>query len=192
MKKSLGTKTLIYPLPAWVVCAYDQTGKATGMTAAWGGICCSEPPCVAVSVRKARHTFDALIARKAFTVNVGSEKHARETDYFGVASGAKVDKFARVGLTAVKSELVEAPYISEFPLILECRLLHTLDLGSHTQFIGEILDVKCDEDCLSAKGQPDIEKLRPIIYATGTRGYFGVGKFLGEAYKMAGYYGKGA
>jgi len=108
-----------------------------------------------------------------------------------VASGAKVDKFAKTGLTADKSQIVDAPYIAEFPLILECRLLHTLDLGSHTQFIGEILDVKCDEDCITAKGQPDIEKIRPIIYSTGTRGYFGLGKFLGEAYKIAGYFGKG-
>ena len=54
MKRSLGAKTLIYPAPTWIVGSYDKQGKPNGMTAAWGGICCSDPPCVAVSLRKAK------------------------------------------------------------------------------------------------------------------------------------------
>ena len=49
MKRSLGAKTLIYPTPTWIVGSYDKQGKPNGMTAVWGGICCSDPPCVAVS-----------------------------------------------------------------------------------------------------------------------------------------------
>ena len=118
------------------------------MAVAWGGICCSSPPCVAVSLRRATYTYGNLMERKAFTVNVPSEGHAREADYVGIASGRKVDKFAASGLTPIRSKLVDAPYVAEFPLVLECRLLRTVEIGLHTQFVGEIVDVKADETVL--------------------------------------------
>ena len=144
MKQSLGPKTLLFPTPVLMVGSYDQAGKPNLMNAAWGGICCSDPPCVTVSIRKARHSYDSIMFRKAFTVGITNEEHIVEADYVGMASGRNVDKFAVAGLTPVRSELVDAPYAAEFPVVLECRLLHTLELGIHTQFIGEILDVKAD------------------------------------------------
>src|SRR4030066_2352802 len=124
MKKSMGAKTLVFPTPVWVVGTYDQAGKPNMMTVAWGGICCSMPPCIAVSLRKATYTYGSLMERKAFTVNVPSEDYVKEADYIGLASGRDVDKFAATGLTAVKSDLVDAPYVKEFPLILECKVIH--------------------------------------------------------------------
>ena len=82
MKKSLGANTLIYPTPTWVVGTYDKDGKPNVMTAAWGGICCSQPPCVAVSLRKATYSYGNIVERKAFTVNVPSVAHAKQADYF--------------------------------------------------------------------------------------------------------------
>ena len=120
--------------------------------------------------------------RRAFTVNVPSRRYLRETDYFGIASGRDTDKFARTGLTPVRSDLVDAPYIAEFPLILECRLLKTVEIGTHTQFIGEILDVKADEELLNAKGYPEVAKVQPIIYAPTVRQYYSIGEFLGDGY----------
>jgi len=114
------------------------------MTAAWGGICCSEPPCVTVSLRKARYSYGNIVENKAYTINIPSEKYVSECDYFGMVSGKPKDKFSAARLTPIKSDLVKAPYIKEFPVILECKLLHTFEIGIHTQFIGEILDVKAD------------------------------------------------
>jgi flavin reductase (DIM6/NTAB) family NADH-FMN oxidoreductase RutF len=184
MKKSLGPKTLIYPTPVWIVCTYDRNGKANAMAAAWGGVCCSKPPCVGVSLQKARYTYEAILERKVFTINVPSQDHVRAADYFGMASGKDEDKFAATGLTPVPAEFVNAPYIAEFPVILECRLLHTVEIGLHTQFIGEILDFKVDERMLKEDGNPDIELIRPIIYSTGARTYHALGEYLGKAYSM--------
>jgi len=156
MKKSIGAKTLIFPTPVWIVGSYDTDGRPNGMTAAWGGICCSKPPCVYVSLQKPRYSYANIMARQAYTLSVPSEKYAREADYFGIVSGRTIDKFAATGLTPVKSEVVDAPYIAEFPLVLECKLVQTIDLGLHTQFIGEILDVKADEEVLAESGLPDI------------------------------------
>ena len=107
------------------------------MTAAWAGICCSNPPCVAVSLQKSRYTYENIVEQKAFTLNIPSEVLVKVVDYLGITSGRKSDKFAVAGLTPVKSTLVNAPYIEEFPMILECKLLQTVEIGSHTQFIGE-------------------------------------------------------
>ncbi len=184
MKKSFGARTLVYPTPVWCVGSYDRDDKPNVMTAAWGGICCSDPPCVTVSIRKNRHSYDSIIARKAYTVNVASEKYVREADYFGMASGKNVDKFRETGLTPVKSELVDAPYIAEFPMILECKLLHTYDIGIHTLFVGQIMDVKADGDLLTPDGSPDIEKIRPLIFSPGTQVYHGVGQMVGKAFSI--------
>jgi flavin reductase (DIM6/NTAB) family NADH-FMN oxidoreductase RutF len=184
MKKSLGAKTLAVPTPTWLVGTYDAAGRPNIATVAWCGVCCSEPPSVAISLRKSRYSYDAIVARRAFTVNVPTETHVREADFAGILSGRDVDKFAAAGLTAVRSELVDAPYVSEFPLVLECRLIHTIEIGIHTQFVGEIIDVKADAAVLDANGLPDGEKVLPIVYDTGTRNYFGLGKVIGKAFSI--------
>ncbi|MGO9612338.1 MAG: flavin reductase family protein [Dissulfurispiraceae bacterium] len=184
MKKSLGPKTLLYPTPVWVVGTYDKEGKPNVMTIAWGGICCSKPPCIAISLRKATYSYDNIIKRKAFTLNVPSEGHAKEVDYFGLVSGRNEDKFAATEYTPIKSDIVDAPYVKEFPLILECKVIHVLEIGLHTQFIGEILDVKADESVLSEKGVPDIEKVRPIVFSPEVRRYHKVGDYLGDAFSI--------
>jgi flavin reductase (DIM6/NTAB) family NADH-FMN oxidoreductase RutF len=183
-KRSMDGKTVVYPTPAFVVGTYDQAGKPNVMTAAWGGICCSRPPCVAVSLRKATYTYGNIVAQEAFTVNVPSEDYVKETDYFGITSGRTEDKFSVAGLTPVKSDLVDAPYVAEFPLVLECKLLHTVEIGLHTQFIGEVVGIKADEAVLAEGETLSIEKVKPILYAPDDRAYFGVGARLGDAFSI--------
>jgi flavin reductase (DIM6/NTAB) family NADH-FMN oxidoreductase RutF len=184
MKKSIGPKTVLHPAPTLIVCTYDSAGKPNAMAVAWGGICCSKPPAVAVSIREATYSHAAIIERKAFTVNIPSEKYAREADYFGSVSGCDEDKFKTTGLTPIQSDLVDAPYIEEFPLILECKLIHTHELGLHTQFIGEIMDVKADEDTLDDKGHPMITKTKPVLFSASDREYFKVGGSLGKGWEI--------
>lgn len=184
MKKSAGAKTLLFPTPVLMVGSYDQTGKPNLMNAAWGGICCSEPPCVTVSIRKARHSFNAILERKAFTVGIACEGKMAEADFCGIASGSNTDKFAVAGLIPVRSSLVDAPYAEEFPVVLECRLLQTIELGIHTQFIGEIVDVKGDAEAFGEDGQLDIMKIRPLVYDPSHKGYHSVGPLLGKAFSV--------
>jgi len=189
MKQSLGAKTLAQPAPVWVVGSYDPSGKANIMTAAWGGICCSKPPCLTVSLRKERYSYDSIMGRKAFTVSVPSQRHVAEADFAGMACGSTVDKFAVTGLTAARSSLVDAPYVEEFPLVIECRLLQTVDLGAHTQFIGEILDVKAEADILGPDGHIDLARLKPLIYSPGSSKYFSVGPILAQAFSIGKKFG---
>jgi flavin reductase (DIM6/NTAB) family NADH-FMN oxidoreductase RutF len=184
MKKSLGAKPLAFPTPVWIVGTYDKEGKPNVMTIAWGGICCSKPPCINISLRKATYSYDNIIDRKAFTINIPSEKFVKEVDYFGIATGRNTDKFAATGLTPVKSELVDAPYVKEFPLVIECKMIHNVEVGLHILFVGEIKDVKADESMLNENGVPDIERVLPILFAPEIRTYHGIGKTLGKAFSI--------
>jgi len=184
VKQSLGAKTLLFPAPVLLVGTYDRDGKPNLMNAAWGGICCTQPPCVSVSLRRARHSYAAIVERKAFTIGIASEAQMKAADYVGIVSGRDVDKFAATGLTPVRSELVDAPYAAEFPIVLECRLLHTLEIGLHTLFVGEIIDVKADAAVLDADGMPDILKIKPLVFDTSHRGYHGIGPLIGNAFAV--------
>jgi len=182
MKKSIGAKTFVFPTPVFVVGSYDTSGRPNTMVVAWGGICCSKPPCVAIAIREATYTYGNIMARKAFTISIPSEKYLREADYFGIVSGRTEDKFAATKLTPVKSDLVDAPYVKEFPFVVECSVIKIEKLGSHTLFIGEIKDVKADEAVLGNDGAPDIAKIKPMIFNPANRAYYGIGKYLGDGF----------
>jgi len=183
MKRSLGPATLVVPTPVWVVGTYDSEGRPNVMTAAWGGVVCSKPPAVSVSLREATYSYANIVDRKAFTVSVPSALQARQADFLGMASGRDVDKFAAAGLTATRSDLVDAPYVTEFPLCLECRLLHSLKIGLHTLFVGEIVDVRADEDVL-VDNIPAIGRISPLVFFVGEQAYFAVGDLVGPAFRM--------
>jgi flavin reductase (DIM6/NTAB) family NADH-FMN oxidoreductase RutF len=184
MKKSIGIGTYALPSPVWVVDTYDTAGKPNLMTAAWGGICNSRPPYIYVSLRKATYSHGNIMARKAYTVSIPSEKHVSEADWLGIASGRDVDKFETAKLTPVKGSAVDAPYVEEFPVVIECRVKEVVELGLHTQFVGEIMDVKADAEVLNAKGMIDIEKVKPILFTAGAGTYHGVGKKLQDAFTV--------
>ncbi len=184
MKRSIGAKTLVYPNPVFLVGSYDLEHRPNIMVVAWSGICCSKPPCLAVSLREATYTHGNIKHNKAFTVSIPSVTQVKEADYAGVYSGLEENKFEATGLTPVKSSLVDAPYVAEFPVALECRLLHMVELGSHTQFVGEILDVKAEERVLGENGLPDIEKVIPLVYSSGNRAYYAVGQQVAPAFSI--------
>ena len=183
MKKNIGPVLGICPTPVVVVGTYDENDKPNMATLAWAGVCCSEPPSVQVSIRKSRHTYEAIVARKVFSVNVPSVKYVIETDYAGIASGKHEDKFGITNLTPVRGEIIDAPMVMEFPISMECRLTHTLSLGSHDLFVGEILACWVDDSVLAENGKPDPQKVDPLAFTIGV-GYFKLGGFIAASYDV--------
>jgi flavin reductase (DIM6/NTAB) family NADH-FMN oxidoreductase RutF len=139
---------------------------------------------VGVSLRKATYTYGNIVDRKAYTISIPHSSQVEVMDYVGMASGRDEDKFAATGLTPLKGEFVDAPYVEECPVVLECELVHTFELGLHTQFVGEIKDVKAEEHVLGENGVPDISKVQPIIFAPESRAYYTVGDYLGRAFSI--------
>jgi len=181
MKVSLGPHAYALPSPVWVVGSYGVHEQPNVMVAAWGSVCCTTPPCLSISIRGNRATYAGIIDHGAFTISVPSRDYLVEVDFIGMVSGVNSDKFSMAGLTAVRSNLVNAPYVQEFPLVLECKLLHQLDIGSHTQFIGQVIDVKADPDVLSDQEIPMADRINPLISSAGERAYYALGEFLDQA-----------
>jgi flavin reductase (DIM6/NTAB) family NADH-FMN oxidoreductase RutF len=180
MKKSLGPSVTTFTNPAWVVGSYGADGRPNIMLAALGGVCCGAPPCVYVALREATYTHGNIVRRRAYTVGMPSAEHVAEADYVGLVSGRDVDKFSATGLTPVQGGLVDAPYVAEFPLTLECELIRTIDLGQHTQFIGEVKDVKADETLLDQSGGIDLSRAASFICSAGH--YCMLGEPIGQTF----------
>ena len=187
-KIALGPTPLIYPMPA-VLVASDVDATPNAMTAAWVGIANSTPPMLSLGIRPERHTMRGIDQNKVFSINIPSVAQAREVDYCGIASGAKVDKIAACGFEIFRGE-TGAPLIGQCPVNLECRMLHRLDLGCHLLVVGEIIQVHVSEEC-TTDGKPDPAKIDPLIYVTGTgKTYAGLGETVAKAFSAGRDIGK--
>lgn len=176
---------VLHPHPVLLVGTYGPDGRPNLMNAAWGGICCGEPPCVAVSLREATLTYHNILHSRAFTIGIPSRPFVEAADYAGMVSGRDRDKFRDTGLTPLRSGAVNAPLAAELPFSLECKLVQHHNLGLHTIFIGEILGIQADEAVLGPSGMPDIEKTRAILWGGfGSNSYFAVGEKLGPAFSV--------
>ena len=182
MKKSLGVKPFLIPMPVLMIATYNEDGSVDVMNMAWGGICDDNK--VALNISEGHKTAANLKARKAFTLSVADAAHVKEADFFGIASGNKMaDKFAKSGLHAVKSDKVDAPIVEEFPLTLECKVAEFQHDDGSFRVVGEILDVLADEKVLNADGSVDPLKVDPIVFDTFGRSYFKLGEKAGQAWK---------
>ncbi len=181
---SLGPQAFVPLIPVFLLGTYDENGSPNIMPTTWGGICSSQPPCLAVSLRRSRWTCRALQLRKAFTVSIPDRTLVVAVDFAGLVSGRNEDKFQALTLKSCPGEHVDAPYVEECPVVLELQLRHTLDLGSHIQFVGEIMDVKIREECLTEKNLPDPDVIDALSYAPLAQQYRATGGFVARAFAV--------
>lgn len=179
-KTRLGPQTLLYPMPAVLVGSIVD-GKPNFMTAAWSGVACMKPPALSVAIHHTRHTLKGIQEKKAFSINVPPTRLVKEVDFCGIYSGKNRDKS---GIFEVfYGDLETAPLIRECPVNLECRVTHSLDLGSHVLVVGEITETHVDEDCLK-DGRPDPEKIDPLIFLPSVQRYGKLGGLIAKAFHV--------
>lgn len=176
-RQNLKPGTLMAPLPA-VMVSVGSLEEKNIITVAWCGILSSDPPRAYISVRPTRHSHKILLEKGEFVINLTTEQLALATDYAGIYTGAKVDKFEKCGLTAVPSKCVCAPTVKESPLALECKVFDVIHSGTHDVFMADIVNVSCDEKILDEKGRICYDKAGLIAYSHGE--YFALGRKLGR------------
>ena len=169
--------TFLYPLPA-VMVSCGTMEKSNIITVAWTGIINTNPAMVYISVRPTRHSYNIIKETGEFVINLTTQKLAYATDWCGVKTGAKVDKFKELKLTKEKAKFVKCPMIQESPVSVECKVKEVKELGSHHMFIAEVLTINADEQYIDEKGAFDISKCDLIAYSNG--GYYSLGKKLGK------------
>ena len=167
---------LLSPVPpALVTCSHE--GKDNVLTVAWTGIVNTVPPKTYISVRPSRYSHGLISKSGVFAINLTTKALVRDADWCGVYTGAKVDKFARRGLTKEKATEIDCPIIAESPLALECKVTDVISLGTHDMFLADIVAVDVDDSLLDEKGKLHLERAGLIAYAHGD--YFELGKKLG-------------
>ena len=176
-KKVWKSGTFIYPIPAVLVTSGTME-NANILTVAWTGIMNTNPAIVYISVRPERYSYNLIKENKEFVINLTNKDLAFATDWCGVRSGAKFDKFKEMKLTKEKANFVKAPLIKESPVSIECKVIEEKEYGSHTTFIAEVLSIDADEKYMDEKGAFDISKCDLIAYANG--GYYELGKKIGK------------
>ncbi len=169
--------TFIYPLPA-VMVSCGKNENANIITVAWTGVINTNPAMVYISVRPERYSYHLIKQTKEFVINLTNRKLAYATDWCGVKTGAKVDKFKEMKLTKQKAQFVSCPLISESPVSIECRVKQIKKMGSHDMFLAEVLSIDAAKQYIDEKGYFSIEKCDLISYSNGN--YYTMGKPIGK------------
>ena len=179
MRKNFGAKEMCYPMPVFMIGTYNEDGTPNVMNAAWGGV--TEEAQLTICVDAEHKTAENVMARKAFTVSMGTAACVKACDYVGIVSGNKVpDKFAKAGFHATKSGFVDAPLIDELPMALECELISYDPESCH--LVGKVVNVCVDEAYLDEKGKVDVAKLQPITFDPVHHQYLVLGEAVGQAF----------
>jgi flavin reductase (DIM6/NTAB) family NADH-FMN oxidoreductase RutF len=176
MKKELGPRLCLYPLPVVLVGATVE-GRPNLATVAHVGVI--DLSHLSISLNRVHYTNAGIRANGCFSVNLPSQEMVIETDFCGLASGRKVDKASRFPL--FYGQLEQAPMVEGCPLNMECRLVQTLEMPNHDVFIGEVVNAWCDEDCLDGE-KVDYEALRPILFTMDDKGYRRLGERFADAW----------
>jgi len=179
MKEDWKPGTLIYPVPPVLVSCGDYHGEQNIITVAWTGTICTNPAMCYISVRPERHSYEMLKKNMEFVINLTTKDMAFATDWCGVRSGRKYNKFEEMKLTPGVSKMVKAPYIQESPLCIECRVKEIIALGSHHMFIAQVVNIKAETDYLNSEtGKLELERANLITYSHGQ--YYTLGEPLGK------------
>lgn len=176
-RQNFNPGTLMAPLPAVMVSVGDME-ESNLLTVAWTGILSSDPPRTYISVRPSRHSHKILLERGEFVINLTNEALALATDYVGIYTGAKVDKFEKCKLTKTQSKEVSAPTVAEAPIALECRVFEVIHSGTHDIFMADIVNVSCNKELLDENGKIRFDRAKLIAYSHGE--YYALGRKLGR------------
>ncbi len=180
MRKNLGVQPALFPMPVVIVAAYGADGNICAMNAAWAQICDMDK--IALFIDASHKTTKNIMETKAFTVHIADVPNMAAADFFGIATGNTMsDKFERSGCHAVKSEFVNAPVITEFPVALECEFAEEINTPNMHAIIGKIINVSAEESVVSEQ-KICPEKVNALVFDQYQNGYFAIGEKVGQAW----------
>ena len=181
MRRNIKTTEAIFPMPVLMIATYNEDGSIDVMNAAWGMML--DRTHVILNLTETHKTVKNIKERGAFTVSIADIDHVVEADYFGMVSGNNTpNKFENSGLTAIKSENVDAPIINEFPLCMECEFIEYQDDEYGCGVVGKVVNVTADEKVMNGD-QVDISLVNAIAFDPYTHGYYKVTERVGNAFK---------
>lgn len=165
---------ILNPVPVVLITSKNSEGKDNVFTVAWVGTVCTKPPMLSISIRPERLSYEYIKESMDFTVNIPSKELVKKVDFCGVRSGRKVDKIKEMGFSMEEGEKITAPYITDCPINIECKVRQIIPLGTHDVFIAEVVSSHVDKELMDENGKIHFEWADLISYSHGE--YFSVGK----------------
>lgn len=169
-------------MPILLIGTFNKDRQANISTTTYGGICAMHPPCFSMSIEKKKCAHKDITERKAFTVNIPDTIMVNKVDYARCYKPYDTNLAANLNLTVKAAEHVDAPFFGECPVVLELLCTHIIELGSHTNFIAEIMDVKIKRYCLDENNIPNLSNIDPLIYVPLAREYWCTGNLIARAF----------
>ena len=185
MKLNIQEKAAIFPMPVLMIATYNEDGSVDVMNAAWG--CMLNMSQIALNLTETHKTVENIKRTGAFTVALADRDHVAEADYFGMVSSYDDPmKFEKSGMHAIKSEVVDAPIIDEFPIVMECKFVEYQDDDLGIGVIGDIVNVQAEEYVLDEEGKVDASKLNALVFNSFKRDYYSIGERVAKAFSEGG------
>ncbi len=169
--------TILAPVPP-VLVSCGTMEDYNVLTIGWTGIINTHPPMTYISVRPSRYSYDIIKKTGNFAINLTTSSMCRQVDFCGVRSGKDINKVEKCGFHLLKSTKIDAPIIEECPVSLECIVKDTIDLGTHTMFLSEIVGIDIEDKYIDSKGKLNLQQSGLMAYAHGE--YFALGRKLGD------------
>lgn len=169
--------TVLAPVPPVLVSCGDMQNFNI-LTIGWTGIINTHPPMTYISVRPSRYSYQMILEKKQFVINLTTSSMCKEVDFCGVRSGKDINKVEKCGFHISKATKIDVPIIEESPVSLECVVKNISELGTHTMFISEIVGIDIDEKYIDSKGKLNLQQSGLMAYSHGE--YFALGRKLGD------------
>jgi flavin reductase (DIM6/NTAB) family NADH-FMN oxidoreductase RutF len=133
-----------WKIPNALVLIGSRAGdERNAMTASWVTQLSMEPVLVGVGVDNDAVTHRLITAGGSFSVNLWD---AEDTKVFVKFSKPATDDGSTLNARPVREATTGAPIFDEAIAWMDCQVRHTLDLGTHTLFVGEVVDAAIRDD----------------------------------------------
>lgn len=166
-KRDFKGSVVLNPVPVVLISSRNNEGKDNVFTVGWVGTVCTRPPMLSISIRPERLSYDYIKESMEFVVNIPHAGMTKEVDFCGVRSGKKIDKIKEMKFTMRECSNINAAYIEECPINIECKVKQIIPLGSHDMFIAEVLSSHINEELIDEKGKIHFEKGDLLAYCHG-------------------------
>lgn len=168
MKKNLGNRNALYPMPITVV-GTQVDGRNNYIAIAHVGII--DHNTISISSGKLHYSNIGIKQNRTLSVNIISEDQVDAMNRAGSLTGAKEDKS---GLFEAEYGTLEgAPMIKDAPVSMECEVIDIYDRPEFDVFICRIVNTYADESVLNGD-KIDLSKVHPVLFAM-MAGYWKLG-----------------
>lgn len=161
-------KAIVTPRPIGWISSQDGQGRHNLAPYSFFNALCDSPPIVMFSSDGMKDSASNAQETGVFACNLATYalKDAMNASSAPLERG--VSEFERAGLTPAPCKLINAPYIKEAAVVLECETLEVKPLidrdgveARYTMVLGQVVGIHIDDSCLT-DGLLDTQLLKPI------------------------------